>query len=661
MIEARYKQEKGRPAGTGLFSSLRGLLYWMGRQGGGGLLMLWFTLAGMATTTMAAEEPVFLAPEVAFSLSGETKGDDTLRLHFSIAPGYYLYREPLQISSPDGSAVQWAAPRIPSGVIKFDENFQKDVETYHQTLDIEVPLMRAPPTFRLVVKSQGCAEKGICYPPFDQTLEVSLKAFGGVGSVRQVLVPEQGRPTEGGLSWLTTNANVAKGSMAVSSAPVIAAGAMPADDTLAGILAAGRWWVVAGVFLVAGVLLSFTPCVLPMIPIVSSIVVGETVVQGDPYARWRGLSLSATYALGMALVYTAMGIAAGLIGEGLAAALQHPLVLGLFALLMVGFALSMFGWYELQLPQAVHARLHKTSSGIDGGHHWGVFAMGGVSALIVSPCVAAPLAGALLYISQTKDVVLGGTALFALATGMSVPLLLVGGSAGVFVPRGGAWMMGVKHFFGFVLLGVAIWTVQPVLPPVVVLALWGAWFAAAALALVRGWQPATGTVGVSAWVRRVVGAGMAMLALLLWGGAMSGAQDPWQPWSAWVDGADESGAHDIAFQRIRSVAELESALRSSKKPVLLDFYADWCVSCKEMERLTFSKPQVRRRLSRLTLLQVDVTANSEEDRALLRRYRLFGPPGIVMFNAQGQEIVGARVIGFQRADRFLASLTKAGL
>jgi thiol:disulfide interchange protein DsbD len=451
-----------------------------------------------------------------------------------------------------------------------------------------------------------------------------------------------------------------------------------ADDAgaLAGVLRGHHFWSVIVAFLGAGLLLSLTPCVLPMLPILSSIIVGHMAGRGaggptTAAERRRGLMLAASYSLGMALVYTAFGVAAGLAGRGLSAALQTPAVLGGFGLLLVLLSLSMFGLYELQLPSALTTRLTQASHRLRGGHVAGVFAMGGLSALIVSPCVAAPLAGALLYLSQTHDVLLGGTALFALACGMSVPLLLVGASAGTLLPKAGAWMEGVKQFFGVLLLAVAVWMVQPVLPPTLVLGAWGALLALAAALLLppASAAQAHGHAGFGTAVRRAAGWLALLLALAEVAGAASGAVDPWQPLAPLAGGraAALSGtpampaSADLPFQPVHSVQELDTALQTAGRPAMLDFYADWCVSCKEMDRFTFSDPAIHRRLEHALLLRADVTDDTPANRALLKRFSLFGPPGTIFFDAQGHEVAGVRVVGFQNVDRFGKTLAAAGL
>ncbi|HRI17430.1 MAG TPA: protein-disulfide reductase DsbD [Burkholderiaceae bacterium] len=582
----------------------------------------------------AASEDDFLDPERAFVLSARVVDARQIEIGFDVAQGYYLYREQFKFEAP--STVTLGRPVIPPGKVKFDETFQKDVETHRGQLRIVVPVEQAPQTFELAVTNQGCADKGLCYPPQTRSVKVSLAGFGGSGSA-QVL-------GEGSLATA--------GSSTAAKTSFTAVGE---ESRVEAALRSGRFWPVVGVFLVAGLLLSFTPCVLPMVPILSSLIAG----QGAEVSRLRGLALAASYSLGMALVYTAFGVAAGLAGEGLAAALQTPWVLGAFAIGLLVLAASMFGFYELQLPHALHGHVHRASHKMPAGRVAGVFAMGGISALLVSPCVAAPLAGALVYISQTRDVVLGGTALFSLATGMSVPLLVLGVSEGALLPKAGAWMEGVKQFFGVLLVGVAIWTVQPVLPEPLVLALWGMLLVGSAVALFEfrraGRRPL--------W--RLVAAAIAgLVGVLQLVGAASGGTDPLQPLAhlrAGGSGATARASTAVGFMPVRNVAELDRALKTAGRPVMLDFYADWCVSCKEMERFTFSDPAVQARLAGALLLKADVTANTAQDRELLKRFELFGPPGTIFFDAQGREVAGTRVIGYQDSGRFLATLQRAGL
>jgi len=602
-------------------------------------------LAGLALAALAARaDDDFLEPEVAFRFDAKALDAKSVEVRFAIAPGYYLYREQFKFAA-EGATL--GEPGIPPGKVKFDETFQKNVETYRNEIRIVVPVQQAPARFTLTVTSQGCADKGLCYPPMPSRADVGLSGFGGDGVVRVAAA--------GGSNATQSSAvATALAPPAATAAPTVP----PADgDGIDAALRGGRFWTVVGVFFVAGVLLSLTPCVLPMLPILSSIIVG----QGHSVTRARGLALAASYSLGMALVYTAFGIAAGLAGVGLAAALQNPWVLGVFSLGLVVLALSMFGVYELQLPSALTGRLTEASQNLPAGRVLSVFAMGGVSALIVSPCVAAPLAGALVYLSQSRDVLLGGTALFSLAAGMSIPLLLVGASAGTLLPRAGAWMDGVKRFFGLLLLAVALYTVQPVMPSALALALWGALLIGAAVVTLAGQGHAIATAP-GTLLRKSIAAVLALIGALQLVGAASGGSDPLQPLAHLRGGASASvQSHGLAFATVRSVAELDAAVRSAGRPVMLDFYADWCVSCKEMERFTFTDAAVQARLAGALLLKADVTKNNDDDRALLKRFGLFGPPGTIFFDASGTEQPGTRVIGFQKTEEFLKSLQRAGL
>ncbi|MGH8698373.1 MAG: protein-disulfide reductase DsbD, partial [Burkholderiales bacterium] len=386
----------------------------------------------------------------------------------------------------------------------------------------------------------------------------------------------------------------------------------------------------------------------------SGIIVGE----GRAVTKAHAFALSVTYVLGMAVTYTVIGVIAALSGSLLSAALQNPWVLGAFALIFVALALSMFGFYDLQLPARFHARVTKASATLKGGEIGAVALMGMLSAAIVSPCIAAPLAGALLYISQTRDVVLGGSALFALALGMGVPLVAVGTTEGALLPRAGHWMKAVKAFFGVLLLGVAIWILSPVIPVAVQMLAWAALLIISAMYL-HALDPLPH--GTSGTLRFWKGVGVIALAagVALVIGVLAGSRDPLQPLAGFRADAERARAPAARFERVASVAELDARLKTTRRPVMLDFYADWCVSCKEMEAFTFSDPKVQAALAGMTLLQVDVTANSLADRDLLKRFRLFGPPGIVFFDASGREIPGLRVIGFQGADRFLETLALA--
>ena len=607
------------------------------------MVFAWLCGAGGA---VAATGDDFLPPEQAFRFAARQIDAHAIEVRFDVADGYYLYRDRFAFAAQP-AGVKLGQPQFPPGKVKFDENFGKEMETYHDGVTIRVPVESAPEGgWTLVVTSQGCADKGLCYPPMEHAFQVGGSALDGLlGKAARSEAPTARAPG--------------------ADAPAASAGARldggDDGDRIAGALASRNLPLIAALFFGLGLLLTFTPCVLPMVPILSSIVVGEHVTRG------RALAVSLAYVLGMAVVYTAVGVAAGLLGEGLSAALQNPWVLGAFAVLMVALALSMFGLYELQLPQRWQTRLTASSNRRQGGQVAGAAAMGAISALIVGPCVTAPLAGALAYIAQTGDAFTGGGALFAMALGMGVPLVLVGVGAGNLLPRAGRWMEVTKRFFGFLLLGVAIWMVSPVLPAWLLMAAWAALLLVAAVFLGAFDQLGSEPHGLAR-----LGKGLGLLAALagaiLLVGLASGGRDPLQPLShlAAVRGAGAAvpggaGHAEVRFERVASVTELETRVAQASaagKPVLLDFYADWCVSCKEMERLTFSDTAVRSRLSGLVLLQADVTRNNADDKALLKRFGLFGPPGIILFGADGSERP-VRVIGYQSAERFLDSLQRA--
>jgi thiol:disulfide interchange protein DsbD len=593
-------------------------------------LLFFFSLL-LALTANAALKDDYLSPEQAFVFSTRIVDGKTVALHWEIAPGYHLYRERISIASTQPQA-QWAALSLPAGEDRYDPNFNKTMAIYEKSLDLDVHFANGLATLPLTVNWQGCADAGLCYAPASADLQVALTGLGASAN----------RVTPG----LANVMPVA----AVPAAPVSA-------DSIAAALAGGNLLRTLGVFWLAGVLLSFTPCVLPMVPILSSLIAGQA---GRP-GRLRGFLLSLAYSLGMALVYAGFGVAAGLAGEGLAAALQNPWVLGAFALLLTTLALSMFGLYELQMPSFIQQRASGWSNRFKGGSYAGVFLMGGVSALVVGPCVAAPLAGALVYISQTGDVVLGGLALFAMALGMGVPLLLVGLSAGSLLPRAGAWMERVRQLFGMLLLGVAIWMVAPVLPVALQMLLWAGWLLAAAawLGLFGSAQHGAPLAG------RAAAAGLTILSVILMVGAASGGRSVLQPLAQWRgQGAPADAAGALHISRVASNAALDAALTAAHQqgqPVMLDFYADWCVACKEFDSITFRDPVVQKRLAGARVLQVDVTANTAEDKALLKRFNLFGPPGMVFFGVAEAGRISHKVIGYQAPDEFLASLDRAAI
>jgi thiol:disulfide interchange protein DsbD len=563
-----------------------------------------------------------LKPDQAFSLAIEATDPGQLRAHFTVAPGHYLYRDRITFKMKDGSTSNIAAVDMPPGENKHDPNFG-ELQIFHQSFDATIRLQHAgnpPSQVSLLASYQGCSEKGLCYAPIRKTLDVALTAPAAS----------------------TSTATTSESSEA---------------DRVRNLLQGGHIWLVVAGFFGFGLLLSLTPCVFPMIPILSGIIVG----QGQHPTRMHAFNLSLAYTLGMAVSYTLAGIAAAFSGQLISNALQNAWALSFGALVFVLLALSMFGFYELQLPSGLESRLVTAANRIKGGRFLSVFAMGGLSALIMSPCVAAPLAGALLYIGQSHDVLLGGLALFSLSIGMGVPLLLVGASAGALLPHSGPWMNTVRQFFGVIMLGMAIWLIGPVIPAPLQLALWSALLIVPAIYMhaLDGLPPRSG-----AWAKLWKGVGVMLLvagvALLV--GALSGSRNPLQPLAELrgASAATSTATDTLPFRRIRSVAELDRAVGEARgKLVMLDFYADWCVACKELEHNTFSDSRVRKMLSNSVLLQADVTNNTAEDAALLARFGLYGPPGIVFFDAQGHEIKSAAVVGYQAPEPFLISLNTA--
>ena len=553
-----------------------------------------------------------LEPEKAFRFSAHAAGGE-VEVRFAIADGYYMYRDKFRFAAEGNPQVRLGAPQLPAGTPYKDEFFG-ETQTYRKQVAIRIPA-QGEGRFELKVVSQGCADVGVCYVPMESQASLVLTAAGAAEPPRFSV--------------------------------------FASDLEIARLFDGNAALVIAGFFLF-GILLTFTPCVLPMIPILSAIIAGE----GKAMNKARAAALSLSYVLGMAFAYAAAGVAAAYSGSMIAAALQNAWVLGAFALVFVALALSMFGFYELRLPGFLHQHLHSAHSRLRGGQIASVAAMGVLSAVIVSPCVAAPLAGALLYISQTRDVLLGGGALFAMALGMGVPLLVVGVSEGALLPKAGAWMEGVRRFFGVLLLAVAIWIVSPVIPTMAQMLAWGALLIGSAVFL-RATDPLPATA--SGWSRLWKGAGIVALVagVVFVVGALTGGRDVLQPLASLTAPKGTVPSAPMQWTRVASIPELEAKLKTPGRPVMLDFYADWCVSCKEMEAFTFSDPKVRAQLDQMLLLQVDVTAHNENDKALLKRFSLFGPPGIIFFDAEGREIKGLRVIGYQNAERFLKTLSLA--
>ena len=579
------------------------------------------------------DDTELLPPDEAFRLDVAVRDADHIAASWVIAEGYYLYRDKFEFALEPVKGVSLRPVKMPEGELKQDEFFG-EIQVYHEVVDVDLALQReaGPATpVTLVVKYQGCAEAGVCYQPMSKRIELMLPPADG--SSAATLPATDTGPAE--------------------STP---AASLSEQDAIARRLKDGNLIATLLAFYGFGLLLSFTPCVFPMIPILSSIIVG----QGASITTYKSFILSLVYVLAMAATYTLAGVVAGLFGENLQAVFQNPWILSSFAAVFVLLSLSMFGFYDLQMPSFIQNRLSSVSNRQRSGSLTGVATMGFLSALIVGPCVAAPLAGALIYIGQTGDAVLGGLALFTLSMGMGTPLIAIGIGAGKLLPKAGIWMDRVKAVFGVLMLAVAIWLLERILPPSLTLALWSALLILSAVYL-RAMDDLP--VEATGWARLWKGVGLFSLTygVLLLIGAASGGSDPLRPLenvraSSGGGQAVAEQAHALPFKQIHSLSDLQRELDAASragKPVMVDFYADWCISCKEMEKYTFGDARVQQALKDFVLLQADVTDNNEDHKALLKRFGLFGPPGILFFDAKGQERKDLSVVGFKKPDAFL--------
>lgn len=580
-----------------------------------------------AATESAATDETLLDPEQAYRLEVRAIDKSLLEARWRIADGYYLYRKKFGFATkPD--TLKTGEPIYPPGKIKDDEFFGK-VETYRNEVAIRVPLPPdMPEKFALAVTSQGCSDLGVCFPPQTQQVDVDLAVVPAATS---------------GNHQTPVDGDLVKNAEAAPTAAVAAS----SDGNIEGLLSNGSLLLILTSFFGFGLALSLTPCVFPMIPILSGIIVKH----GEAISRSRAALLSSVYVLGMALTYSLAGVGAGLSGSMLSSSMQNPWVLGAFAAMFVVLSLSMFGLFELTMPHWLQNRFSSAAGSTRSGSMGGIALMGALSALIVGPCIAPPLAGALLYIAKTGDATLGGAALFVMALGMGVPLMLVGVFSREILPKAGGWMNVVTKGFGVALLATALWIVSPVLPG------WALMLSAATLLITTSMylhaldplpHPAKG------WTRLWKGVGVAMLvagcSLLI--GVLGGGRDILQPLAGLriATAAEEKSA--VKFERVNSIQELRALVETSTRPVVLDFYADWCVSCKEMEKLTFTDPAVQKQLSKFTLLQVDVTENLPVHKDILKQYGLFGPPAVIMLDRDSRAIEGKRVIGYMPAQEF---------
>ncbi len=574
-------------------------------------------------------EDKLLPPDQAFQLLITVTDANTLNASWQIAKGYYLYREKTELSASANSSTQLAKYVIPNGIPRTDEAFG-EVEIFYDTLSFDVPLIRSDSrahSIQLIAKYQGCADRGVCYPPIQKTFTLDLPASN-------IVTP-------------------------IKSASPVATTATPADiseqDLIAKNLGKDNFWLTLASFFGFGLLLAFTPCIFPMIPILSGIIVG----QGGHVTAVRGFLLSLSFVIASALAYTVFGILAALFGSNLQADLQQPWIIILFSTIFVLLALSMFGFYNLELPKALQAKLNNASNKHRNSGMLGAALMGAFSALIVGPCVAAPLAGALIFIGQSGDAVLGGAALFVMGLGMGAPLLALGASAGSILPKAGQWLNATKALFGVIMLAVAVWMLERILPSPVTMFLW-----ALLLILPAIFLSALDTLpeNSSGWRKIWKGLGLIMLiygTLLLIGLAM-GNNNPLKPLQGF-SAANNAAHQELVFQRIVSVQDLDRQLQLASAQgqwVMLDYYADWCISCKEMEAYTFSDPEVQKALANFVLLQADVTQMNDDDKALLEKFKLIGPPAILFFNTKKQERKAMRVVGYLDSDQFIKHLQK---
>ncbi|MEI6067506.1 MAG: protein-disulfide reductase DsbD [Methylococcaceae bacterium] len=565
-----------------------------------------------------------LPAEQAFQFFTTVKDANTLHVNWEIAKGYYLYREKIQFELTNATGNPLGNYTIPRGEPKHDEAFGQ-VETFHNELSFDLPLIRtnsSAQSITLQAKFQGCADRGVCYPPMTKKIDLELPAAQNLTQITQD-----------------------------QSVPVLSE-----QDQIVQSLKHDSLAMTLLTFFGFGLLLSMTPCIFPMIPILSGIIVGH----GNHITTARAFFLSLSYVVASAFTYTVFGVLAALFGSNLQTTFQQPWIVGLFSAVFVLLSLSMFGFYELELPNSLKTKLHNSSERHRDGSLWGAAIMGALSSLIVGPCVAAPLAGALIFIGQSGNAVLGGSALFAMGMGMGVPLLLLGASAGKLLPKAGTWLYSTKAVFGVIMLAVAVWMLSRILPPSVTILLWAMLLILPAIYL-SAIDPLPDNS--SGWRKLWKGLGLMMLAygLLLLTGFSMGNNNPLKPLQGIGVSTAQASEQGLIFERVVSLAALEARIQQASanhQPVMLDFYADWCISCKEMEAYTFTDPKVKQALTGFVLLQADVTQDSDDDKALLAKFNLIGPPAILFFDTSQLEKTAHRVIGYQNTETFINTLQR---
>ena len=561
--------------------------------------------------------PKILEPEEAFKPSF-TKKEDSLNFKLVLGKDIYLYDDKLKvfISKPEKIEITKEL-NIPKPV-----NYQEFV-VHFTNMDIEIPfsLLKSKidtTKYEIEIKFQGCSKAGLCYAPMSEKFILDF----ATNEVKKEVVVKEEKKEE-----LTTN--------------------LSETDSIANSLKDGNTLLVIATFFGFGLLLSLTPCVFPMIPILSSIIVGAS--KNEKITVSRGFILSLVYVLSMSVAYTIAGVIAGIFGANLQVALQNPYVLVTFALVFVALAFSMFGYYEIKLPDSLQTRLNKSTDGKEKQGLVGIAIMGFLSALIVGPCVAPPLAGALVYIGQTGDAVLGGIALFVMSLGMGMPLLIIGAGAGKFMPKPGGWMEAITKIFGIVMLGVAIWLLDRVLSPSVIMSLWALLLLGTAIYLKT----------ITNMITELLSSVLFILGVVLLVGLISGATNPLKPLEKFTQGvAVQTSSMKLDFKKIKNIEELNQAIKESDKPIMLDFWASWCVSCKELEEITFKDKEVISKLQDFTLLKADVSENNNDDIALQKMFGVVGPPALIFWDKDKNEVKASRIVGYKNPKEFLEIVNK---
>ena len=575
------------------------------------ILLLIFTFIYSFSAGLSQD---FLEPTEAFK-PAFIKNKDSLSFKLELGKDIYLYDDKLKVFITKPQKIEITEEINIPNPVNYDEFI---VQLNNLDLTIPFSLLKSKvdsSEYEIEVKFQGCSKAGLCYAPMS---EKYLLTFDGKTSTQEIKKEEK----------VEQNINLSE------------------TDSIASTLKDGNMLLVLATFFGFGLLLSLTPCVFPMIPILSSIIVGAS--KNEDMTASRGFFLSLVYVLSMSVAYTIAGIIAGVFGANLQAALQNPYVLVVFALIFVALAFSMFGYFEIKLPQSIQTKLNKTTDGKEKQGIAGIAIMGFLSALIVGPCVAPPLAGALVYIGQTGDALLGGMALFVLSLGMGVPLLLIGLGAGKFMPKPGGWMEGITRIFGIVMLGVAIWLLERVLSASVIMSLWALLLLGTAIYLKT----------LTNMITELISSVLFILGVVLLVGLISGATNPLKPLEKLIGSKNIVNTNELVFQKVKNIAELELAIKNSPKPIMLDFWASWCVACKELEEITFKDEEVIKKLQGFTLLKADVTINSDEDKALQKMFGVVGPPALIFWDKDKNEVKSSKIVGYKNPKEFLEIVNK---